>query len=219
MKYNIADYPEIRGRSVALHSRIMKKMSNDDLKTCGRHLGLLRNKVLVMRNENEVAMFSDYAIYAYRPNGINMADKYLRLSGNRLDVHDLSLLEHMRLAHYAIYQVEDSNGLDTTTITDVFSKAAYKLLDYQLAKSVYQGLMLACHLVDFEAFSIQTGGAVIVTREIIESNEVAPIIDRIEDNQVSGFLGNPVNAAKLAKAILSATIRLSQSSNVEYREV
>jgi len=39
------------------------------------------------------------------------------------------------------------------------------------------------------------------------------VIDRIEDGEVERFLTNPANGAKLAKAILSATFRLKQTSN------
>jgi hypothetical protein len=100
---------------------------------------------------------------------------------------------------------------------DVFSKVRYKLIDYQLAKTAYRSLILAGYLIDFDEFSIQTGGTVLVTREILESDEVMPVIDSIDDNQLGDFLSNPVNGAKLAKAVVSAIFQLGQVSNFRHK--
>lgn len=146
-----------------------------------------------------------------------MAEKFLRLFHKEADDFELELLRRMRFAHYTIYQVEETNGTDTLKVVDVFSKVQYKLIDYQLAKTAYRGLILAGYLVDFDEFSIQTGGTVLVTREILESDEVMPVIDSIDDNQLGDFLSNPVNGAKLAKAVVSAIFKLGQASNFRHK--
>jgi hypothetical protein len=125
----------------------------------------------------------------------------------------------MRFAKYAIYQVEETNGTDTLMVVDVFSKVQYNLIDYQLAKTAYRGLILSSYLVVFDGFFIQTGGTVLVTREILASDEVMRVIDSIDDNQLGNFLSNPVNGAKLAKAVVSATFKLGLSSNFSHKEI
>lgn len=217
--FTSADYPEIRRRSVLLNAKILKKLSSEDIKTCGRHLGIWHQKALVINNEDEMDLFTDYATYGYRPHGFNMAEKFLRLFDKEADDFELELLRRMRFAHYAIYQVEETNGTDSLKVVDVFSKVQYKLIDYQLAKTAYPGLILAGYLVDFDEFSIQTGGTVSVTREILESDEVMPVIDSIDDNQLGDFLSNPVNGAKLAKAVVSATFQLGQASNFRHKSL
>jgi hypothetical protein len=101
----------------------------------------------------------------------------------------------------------------------VFSKVQYNLIDYQLAKTAYRGLILSSYLVDFDGFFIQTGGTVLVTREILASDEVMRVIDSIDDNQLGDFLSNPVNGAKLAKAVVSATFKLGLSSKFSHKEI
>lgn len=214
-----ADYPEIRRRGILLNAKILKKLSKEDAKTCGRHLGIWHQKALVIDNEDEIDLFADYATYGYRPHGFNMAEKFLRLFHKEADDFELALLRRMRFAHYAIYQVEETNGTDTLKAVDVFSKVQYKLIDYQLAKTAYQGLILAGYLVDFDEFSIQTGGTVLVTREILESAEVGRVIDSIDDDQLGDFLSNPVNGAKLAKAVVSAAFKLGQASNFGHKSL
>lgn len=208
-----ADYLEIRRRGLTLNTKIFKKLSNDDIKTCAKHLGIWHQKALIIDNENEMDLLADYAIYGYRPHGFNMAEKFLRLFHQYADDFELELLQRMRFARYAIYQVEETHGKDTVKVIDVLSKVPYKIIDHQLVKTAKPGIILAGYLIDFDDFTMQTGGTVLVTKEVLQSDEVVRVIDRIEDGEVERFLTNPANGAKLAKAILSATFRLKQTSN------
>jgi hypothetical protein len=211
--FSAADYPEIRRRGVLLHTKIFKKLTNDDIKTCAKQLGVWHQKSLVIDNDNEMDLFTDYSIYGYRPHGFNMAEKFLRLFHKEADDFELELLRSMRFAHYSIYQVEETDSSDTVTVVDVFNKVQYKLIDQQLAKTAYQGLILAGYLVDFADFTIQTGGTVLVTKEILQSEEVARVIDQINDEDLAIFLSIPANGAKLARAVLFATFKLGQAQN------
>lgn len=215
--FTTADYIEIRRRGTDLHSKIFEKLSKEDHKTCAKHLGVWQHKSIVLENDEEIDLFTDYAIYGYRPHGFNMAEKYLRLFSKKADDFELALLRHMRSARYAIYQIEDTNGTDTLKAVDVFSKAPYLLVDHQMAKTAHSGLMLAGFLVHFDGFTTQTGGTVLATRELMQADEVARVIDRIPDDHVTDFLNNPANSAKLAKAIVSATFRLGQTENFQHR--
>lgn len=215
--FTTADYIEIRRRGVVLHTKIFKKLSSEDYKTCAKHLGVWQHKALALNNDQEVDLFTDYAIYGYRPRGFNMAEKFLRLFSKEADDFELALLQHMRSAHYAVYQIEESNGTDTLKAIDVFSKVSYSLVDHQMAKTAYQGLMLAGYLIDFDDFSIQTGATVPVTREIMQADEVVHIIDQVEDDHLADFFSNPLNGAKLARAVVSATLRLGHAENFRHQ--
>lgn len=213
------DYTEIRRRGVALHTKIFKKLSGDDIKTCSKHLGIRHNKRLVINSDTEMDLFTDYAIYGYRPHGFNMAEKFLRLFHKQADDFELRLLQHMRDAHYAIYQIEETDGQDRIEVVDVFSKKIYSIMDYQMAKTGYPGLIVAGYLIDFDGFSIQTGAAVLVTRDILLADEVTRIIDQINDDQLAHFLIDPAHGAKLARAIISAAFKLQQTNSINYHEV
>ncbi|HBA66724.1 MAG TPA: hypothetical protein DCZ48_11220 [Methylococcaceae bacterium] len=167
----------------------------------------------MVQNETEMDLFTDYAIYAYRPHGFNMVEKFLRLFSKEADAYELELLRRMRQAHYAIYQVEETNGTDSLKVVDVFSKVIYRLVDYQLAKTARQGMILAGHLIAFDGFWTQTGGTVLLNKEILQAKQVKRIIDRIVDNELRYFLNKPANGAKMAKAIFSATLKLDQTSH------
>ena len=214
-----ADYPEMRHRGMDLNSTMFRKFTKDDIKTCAKHLGIWQQKALMVQNETEMDLFTDYAIYAYRPHGFNMAEKFLRLFSKEIDEYELELLRRMSHAQYAIYQVEETNGTDSLKVVDVFSKVIYRLVDYQLAQTARQGMILAGFLIDFDGFWIQTGGTVLLNKEILQAEQVKRIIDRIDDNELSHFLSKPANGAKLAKAIIAATFELDKTSNFEHRSI
>lgn len=213
------DYIEIRRRGVSLNSKIFKKLTNEDIKTCAKHLGIWHNKQLVIDGDEEMDLFTDYSIYGYRPKGFNMAERYLRLFSKDADDFERTLLRSMSTARYAIYQVEQTNGIDTLDAVDVFSKAKYRLIDHQMAKTAYSGLMLAGYLIDLGGFTIQTGGTVLVTRDILQADEVVNVIDQIEDASLSRFLDDPANGSKLARAVVATTIRLGQAKNFSHKAV
>lgn len=219
LHFTPADYLEIRRRGVALHSKIFKKLTQDDYKTCAKQLGVWRNKAVDLKNDEEVDKFTDYMIYGYRPHGFNMAEKFLRLFHKEVDDFELALLRHMRAARYAIYQIEETDGSEFLKAVDVFNKQAYRLLDQQMAKTAYTGLMLAGYLIDYDDFTIQTSGTVLVTREILQAEEVERVIDLIDDDQLAEFLSDAGNGAKLARAVVSAEFRLGQTDKFTHRAV
>ncbi len=143
ISFDAANYPAIRHALIDLHQRIIKKPNPFDVKTCARHLGLLNKKTLNFRNDAEVDLLADYMVYAFRPNGFSMAEKYLRLNKSRLNEYDQALLSRMRLARYAVFQVEETNHIDKITVADVFIKTGFTLVDHQLAKTAKKGRVLA----------------------------------------------------------------------------
>jgi hypothetical protein len=212
------DYTNIRRRGLTLNSKIFKQLTTNDIKTCAKQLGVWHNKQLCIAEE-AMDLFMDYATFAYRPKGFNMAERYLRLFSKQADDFERALLTIMSRGYFAIYQIESTDGVNSLVATDVFSKTRYHIADYQLAETAFTGLMLAGYLIDFADFSVQTGGTVYLTREIMTTDEVVRIIDSIEDNRVSEFLRDPDNGAKLARAIISATIRLGQAKNFRHKLV
>jgi len=76
--FSIADYPEIRNRIILLHTKIYNKLSPEDIKICGCNLDVWIGNGLAIDSEQELNLFADYAIYAYRPKGFNMAENFLR---------------------------------------------------------------------------------------------------------------------------------------------
>ena len=212
--FSSADYPEIRNRSILLNTKIYNSLSSEDIKTCGCDLEVWGKTELAIDNETDMNLFADYAIYAYCPNGFNMAEKFLRFSHQEADEYELELLRYMRSAHYAMYQVEETNGIDTFNAVDLFSQVKYTIIDYILAKSTHQGQILAGYLIDFEGFSIQTGRSIIMAPELLQSGALKQVIDFMKVTYPGGFLSNPDIGALLAKQMVSSALKIGKPSNV-----
>ncbi len=217
--FQAADYVEIHRALFDLHTRILKNPNLDEIKTCAKQLGLWHHKTVSYKNDTELELLMDYRVYAYRPNGFNMAEKYLRLNKAKLSDYQQALLARMCLARYAVYQVEASNGTDTVTVADVFIKNRFELVDHQLAKTATTGMVIASHVIDLGEFAIQSGGLLPLNRALLQDDEVINVLERIDDDSYVDYLLNPTNNAKLARAIISASIRLGHTDNATYREV
>lgn len=217
--FKAADYPEIRRAVIDLHKRILKNPNLDEIKTCAKHLGLWHHKTVSFNNDTEVELLMDYRVYAYRPNGFNMAEKYLRLNKSTLSEYDQALLSRMRLARYAVYQVEATNGTDTVTVSDVFIKTRFTLVDHQLAKTTHKGMVIASHIIDLGDFTIQSGALLPLNKALLEADEVIDALERVDEDHFVDYLINPANTSKLARAIISASIRLGHTESVKYQDV
>ena len=212
--FSIADYPEIRNRGIFLNTKIYEKLTPEDIKTCACNLDVWVGNALGIDSDEEMNIFADYAIYGYRPNGFNMAEKFLRLFHNEADDFELALLRYMRSAHYVIYQVEETNGVDTFNVVDIYNKAQYKIIDFKLAKSTFKGEIFASHLIDFEGFSIQTGGALIMAPEILGSDVMKQLIEFMKDAYPGDFLSYPEIGALLAKNMATAGLKLGERAKL-----
>ena len=217
--FKAEDYLAVRKALVDLHQRILKNPNLDEIKTCAKHLGLWHQKAVSFSNDDEVSLFMDYRVYAYRPNGFNMAEKYLRLHKSKLTEFEQALLARMCLARYAVYQVETTNGIDEVTVSDVFIKTRFTLVDHQLAKTAQTGMLIASHIIDLGDFSLQSGSLLMLNKALLHADELINALERIDDDNFADYLLNPVNTEKLARAIISASIRLGHTEQHLSHEV
>lgn len=214
-----ADYITIRKAIIDLHQRILKILKPDEIKTCARHLGLLHQKTLVFKNDTETDLLTDYMVYAYRPNGFNMAEKYLRLNKSRLSKLDQVLLFRMSLACYSVIKIKDTGKNGEVNVIDIFLNTEFTLVDKQLSKSVGSGFVIAGHIIDLGQFSIQSGASLPVDKPLMMAEEVQRVLQNFGRNSGDHFLLHPANNAKLARATITAAIRLGYTDNVRYHEV
>jgi len=214
-----ADYIAIRKALIDLHQRILKILKPDEIKTCSRHLGLLHQKTLSIKNDTEADLLADYMVYAFRPNGINMAEKFLRLNKSRLNELDQALLFRMSFARYSVIKIKDIGKNGEINVIDIFLNTEFTLVDKELSKSVGPGFVIAGHIIDLGQFSIQSGASLPVDKPLMMAEEVQRVLQYFGRNNGYHFLLHPANNAKLARAIITASIRLGYTDNVHYYEV
>jgi hypothetical protein len=214
-----ADYIAIRKALIDLHQRILKTPTSDEIKTCARHLGLLHKKTLSIKNDTEADLLADYMVYAFRPNGINMAEKFLRLNKSRLSELDQALLFRMSFARYSVIKIKDIGKKGEIDVIDIFLNTEFTLVDKELSRSVGSGFVIAGHVIDLGQFSIQSGASLPVDKPLMMSEEVQRVLQNFDRTSDDHFLLHPANNAKLARATITAAIRLGYTDNVSYKGV
>lgn len=207
---NAENYADIRRTVGQLHVEILKLTSRSDMHICGRHLGILRNKVLIFNNDIESHMLFDYLVYAYRPNGINMAELYLRTNRQRLDALRIDLLERMSNCLYLFLIAQSVGPGNSLQVLDVVRNKPLTLVDKSLSTNTEPGQAFGTHVIELGDFSIQTGAITGVDRGLMNADElVAAWAKWGKAKEYTTKI-----SAKMAQAAMSAAIRLGYTENV-----
>ena len=214
-----ADYIAIRKAIIDLHQRILNILKPDEIKTCSRHLGLLHQKTLSIKNDTEADLLADYMVYAFRPNGINMAEKFLRLNKSRLSELDQALLFRMSFARYSVIKIKDTGKKGEINVIDIFLNTEFTLVDKELSRSAGSGFVIAGHIIDLGHFSIQSGAPLPVDKPLMMAEEMQRVWQNFDRSSDDHYLSYPANNAKLARATITAAIRLGYTDDVRYHEV
>jgi len=202
--YDIKNYAEIRRTVARLHEKILPFTTRPAMTACGKHLGILRKNVFEFANEIESHMLFDYLVYAYRPNGINMAELYLRTNRSTLDPVSIDLLERMSRCLYLFLEVQTVGPGNTIQMQDLVQESPLTLVDNGLSTTLKPGQMLASHVLDLGSFSIQTGAIISVDRRLTSCDELIAAWTKWEKQGVYD-----VNiSAKMARATMASAIRL-----------
>jgi hypothetical protein len=80
-------------------------------------------------------------------------------------------------------------------------------------------MVIAGHILDLGDFCIQSGASLPLDKALLDADEVINALERVDDNNFVEYFLNPVNDSKLARAIISASIRLGNTENVDYYDV
>jgi len=205
-----SDYPNIRRTLFDLHEKILKWVSRSDMTAVGQQLGLLRGKVLVFQNEVESQMLFDYLVYAHRPNGINMAELYLRTNRQRLDVLQIDLLERMSQCLFLYVKTLSVDPGSSLHVVDMIQNSPFTLVDQSLSTTSEPESTYAAHFLNLGSFFIQTGAIVGVDWRLINAKELSPAWALWERNRRY----DSKLSTKLARATLTVAIRLGYTAYV-----
>jgi hypothetical protein len=211
------DYQKIRDLLPALHMKIIKQLSRDDMNTSGRHLGMLHKKTFVFNNQTEIAVLSDYQVYSYRPHGISMVERYLKAKRNSLYPFTVELLEAMCRARFSIYMTGEAQKGKGLAVTDAFRHESFFLADRSLSTSSEPDMLLVLRLITFDDFAIQTGAGILIEPALIKRPDVVDALNKyLPEPEGEKFYFTPEQESKFARAILVACIRHGYTEHIRY---
>ena len=211
------DYQKIRNLLPALHMKVIKQLSGDDINTSARHLGMLHKRTIMFNNETEIAVLSDYQVYSYRPRGISMVERYLKAKRNSLDPFTVELLEAMSRARFSIYLTGKAQKGKGLAVTDAFRQESFFLADRSLSTSSEPDMLLVLRLITFDDFAIQTGAGILIEPALLKRPDVVDALNKcLPDPEDGKFRFTPEQESKFARAILTACIRHDYTKHMRF---
>lgn len=103
----LKEYEKTRKISQRLLSEeIIKCLPKDAIPICGKKLGILEKKALMLNREGDLDIIMDYCLFHYYSGDKNAVDRYALIKGDKLADEERTVLLTMQKAEYALFSVE-----------------------------------------------------------------------------------------------------------------
>ena len=99
-------YKQLRHVGLSLNMQLTNTLSKSEIHEGGRKLGILQNDMLVLDNEDEIAVLMDFCLHDVRRNGTNAIERFLMQSPPPPDSDETLILHGKRAARYSLFMVE-----------------------------------------------------------------------------------------------------------------
>jgi len=137
---------------------LLNYISEKTLDVCGKKLGVLQNKTLVLNDMDQIGVIIDYCIYDYREEGLNAINRYMDDSQLDPDSEKYRVVKAMSESFYTLVQVEDVLPGVGARVNDVMGNKQFLLADLGLSKTAGKGLVVATRLLPaFEHYGTEDG--------------------------------------------------------------
>jgi hypothetical protein len=152
-------YKQLRQVSMELNHRLVKTLPKDVLDEGGKKLGILKKNVLVLDNEDEIAVLMDYCIYDVRRQGKNAVERYLANSPPPPGSDERVLLEAMLQARYCLLEVESAEPGVGVHVRDLLRDEPLFVMDVSFGSTAQRGVVLASRIFAPDGIVRTTGAA------------------------------------------------------------
>lgn len=158
-------YQRIRGAGRRLNEALVESIDKEGMRFAAKSLGMLRGDVFVFDDEDEVSLMMDYAIYNYRPDGMNAIERMAKESPPDDDSDEATWMAGALQSYHSMFLVVDRLPGFGIQARDVFSGEAVLVADVSFSESATLGLTVAARLLPMENFSMTSGTALPVTHQ------------------------------------------------------
>lgn len=215
----MARYKRFRMLGKELNSSLIRRVPKPVVLKCGKKLGMLKGKTLVLGSEDELSVLFDYCLYSYRRNGKNAIQRYLEQSPPPADSEQMLLLQAMCKAYYSLFAVEKIHTGKGATMKDLLMNRCFVLMDIGIGETALPGMIFAGRVLPFEDFSMTSGTFIPIDRDLMES-DILPVVERLLQGKKDGdaFL-TPGQEATFSGQIIRAAVRAGIFDRIEYSNI
>jgi hypothetical protein len=153
----VARYQHARQINRGLQNALVDALPKDMLEEAGQALGLLRDGVLTLSDEHELAVLFDHAIYGIRRDGRNAVERWLAEAPPATDPARTAVVQAMAAARFSIFLVESVTAGVGVGGRDLLRGDSLFVVDLGLSRTSSAGVMLAGRIISPPGFSMTTG--------------------------------------------------------------
>ena len=215
----LASYKQLRELGKELNSFLIRQVPKSVILKCGKKLGLVRGKKLVLGNQDELSVLFDSCLYSYRRKGKNVVQRYLDQSPPPADSELMVLLQAMSKAYYSLFAVEKIHTGKGASMKDLIMNHCFLLMDIGIGETALPGMIFAGRVLSFGDFSMTSGTFIPVDRDLVES-DILPVVERLFQGKKDGdALLTPGQEATFSGQIIRAAVRAGTFDRIKYSEI
>ena len=193
-----------------LHHELLTRLPGAAIQLCAKKLGISSKGVIVLDNENEMIVLSDYCIYNFRPVRRNVVEDYLAETTPEHDSDKMKILQAMASALYSIFEVmEVERGMGIHMRDALFGMDVF-VTDYYFSHSLIPGFLIAGRILPLPEINIFSGAALPIDEEILEDAQ-----QWLESRYLNGPI-SPEMESRLAAYIIRLALAQGMASHVGY---
>jgi hypothetical protein len=155
----VAEYRRYRGIATQLARKFIESLPKEAFNDSADELGLLKRGKIVLENEQELDILTDFCVHEYRVDGRNVVQRLLEQAPPPPGSDELLVHTAMASAFYSIFRVESKVKGVGVNLFDLLKRGSHFVADIQFGNTAAVGLGLAMRLIPLPEFHMSSGTA------------------------------------------------------------
>jgi hypothetical protein len=211
---HIDDYKHLREVGRSLNTQIINQLSKPAITECGKKLGIVKKKTLLLGNEDELSILFDYCLYSYRRGGKNPIERYLDNTPPSENSDEMRLLQAMSQSYYSLFSIEEIYPEQGAAIRDLIREKKLFLMDMGIGNAGALGMLFTGRILPFGEYYM-TSGAILPLQDKGLIDEVMLIVKKFMTHKKQEGHFSPTHEAAFSAQIIRAVLRAWAFENAQ----
>jgi hypothetical protein len=199
-----------------LLTELLKYIPKDAIQLCGRKMGIVKGRTILLNNEDELIVLYNYCLFHYYIGDKNAIDRYMATNRDSLVGNKKTVALAMKNADFAILCVEKTLHHGGVIVADLLRGGKRELLiDKGFSQSAEPGLLLASTILRYSDFITTTGTALPLNKI---SNEIGLLLEHAKNYEKFDSLPK-MQQSKFISNLLKICFREEVSEYVRYQDI
>jgi hypothetical protein len=153
---------------MSLNEKIMRTaLPKEHFMEAGRRLGILKDGILVFKDEEEPNVLMDFALHDLKPEGRSVVEAY-RESNESTSSVEKEILDNMASSYTSLFKIESLSASEhILVLSDLLNdRRGIELIDIAFSQTAVPGLVLFIRLVAYNILNMTSGFSFIFPAEI-----------------------------------------------------